>query len=394
MKIAVIGVKGLPAGQGGIERACQELYPRLVKLGHSVDLYARPSYTKKRGFYRYEYQGVQVIGLPALPFRGLDALFCSAMGSFVSSLGNYDIIHFHALGPSLFSWLPRLVSSSKIVATCHGLDWQRAKWGKLSSSIIYLGEKAAVRYADNLVVVSEDLQKYFAQTYDRDSVYIPNGPGGFAPTSEKLAYLDSLNLRPQKYLLFLGRLVPEKRPELLIEAFQKLQPQGWKLVLTGSTSNTEKYGVELRRLAKNNPNIIFTGELGGKSLAEIIRGAGLFVLPSDLEGLPLVMLEAMHEEIPVLASDIPPHKQLVGEDKGFLFKAGNLDSAVEVMQNALEQPSVRMAMAKRAKQHIVSVYNWDKIATQNLKVYTQLVLGNSSESQQALEISPQEQDAA
>ena len=384
MKIAVIGVKGLPAGQGGIERACQELYPRMVNLGHSVDLYARPSYTKEKSFYEYQYEGVRVIGLPTLPVRGIDALFSSAMGALISSLKDYDIVHFHALGPAVFSWLPCLLSRSKVVVTCHGLDWQRAKWGKLSSSFIYLGEKTAVKYADDLIVVSQYLQKYFWRTYIKKSAYIPNAPGSFDLTNKQLACLDRWNLQPRKYLLFLGRLVPEKRPELLLEAFQRLQPLGWKLVLTGSTSNTAQYVTQLQQLAENNPNIIFTGELRGQTLAEIVRGAGLFVLPSDLEGLPLVMLEAMQEEIPVLASDIPPHRQLIGQDKGFLFEAGNLDSLVDSLQRVLADPLSAREMAAKAKKHLVDVYDWDKIVRQNLNIYSQLMLGDESEIEELI----------
>lgn len=372
MKIAVIGVKGLPAGQGGIERACQELYPRLVGLGHSVDLYARPSYTKEKSFYEYQYQGVNVIGLPTLPWRGFDALFCSVIGAFVSSFKQYDIIHFHALGPAVFSWVPKMLSNSKVVVTCHGLDWQRAKWGKLSSRVIYLGEKIAVKYADRLIVVSQDLQRYFWRTYAKKSVYIPNAPGSFDSPDKECNHLQKWDLKIQKYLLFLGRLVPEKRPELLVKAFQKLQLPEWKMVLTGSTSNTAKYVTQLQQLARSNPNIIFTGELRGQALAQIVRGAGLFVLPSDLEGLPLVMLEAMQEEIPVLASDIPPHKQLIGEDKGFLFEAGNLDSLVASLRFALAEPTLAKKMAGRAKQHLVDIYNWDKISLKNLDVYFQV----------------------
>lgn len=394
MKIAVIGVKGLPARQGGIERACQELYPRLVRLGHSVDLFARPTYTKKGGFAPSDYQGVKIIDLPAIPLRGFDAFLCAAFGTLLALFGDYDVIHFHALGPALFSWLPRLLSSAKVVVTCHGLDWQRAKWGKLSSSIIYLGERATVQYADKLIVVSQDLQQYFTQTYGLNSAYIPNGAGEFAPTDGKLSYLDFLNLKPQKYFLFLGRLVPEKRPDLLIKAFQQLQPEGWKLVLTGGSSDTEKYGSNLKKLTGDNPSIIFTGELQGKCLAEIVRGAGLFVLPSDLEGLPLVMLEAMNEKIPILASDIPPHKQLIGQDKGFLFRAGSLDSMVSSLQSVLEQPDTRKERAKKAKDHISAIYNWDKIALQNLDVYSRLVSGNSIPTAELIQTLQQNRDAA
>ena len=369
MKIAVIGVKGLPAKQGGIERYCEELYPRLASQGHQVDLFARPSYTQKPWFSSSNYRGVRVICLPSIPVRGLDALFGSAIATLAATLSGYDIVHFHALGPALFSLIPRIASSAKVIVTCQGLDWQRAKWGRFSSKIIYWGEKNAVKYVHDLIVVSQDLENYFAQTYGLKAVYIPNGPGELTPSNSDLKNVRSFELSPKRYLLFLGRLVPEKRPDLLIEAFQKLSPPGWKLVLTGGNSDTKKYAERIWNLAAHNPNIIFTGELHGVRLAEIIRGAGLFVLPSDLEGLPLVMLEAMKEGIPVIASDIPPHQELIEADKGFLFQAGDFDSCVKVLQQAIEQPEVREEMAQQAQKHVLANYNWDIITTKNLEVY-------------------------
>ncbi|MEM8831643.1 MAG: glycosyltransferase family 4 protein [Cyanobacteria bacterium P01_G01_bin.19] len=378
MKIAVIGVKGLPAKQGGIERYCEELYPRLIAQGHQVDLFARPSYTKKPWFSSFYYRGVRVICLPSIPIRGLDALFGSAIATLTATFNNYDIVHFHALGPALFSVIPRLASSAKVIVTCQGLDWQRAKWGRFSSKIIYWGEKNAVKYVHALIVVSQDLKKYFAKTYGLNAVYIPNGPGELTPSDPNFQNVHSLEFTPKRYLLFLGRLVPEKRPDLLIEAFQKLSPPGWKLVLTGGTSDTKKYAEHLKSLAADNPNIVFTGELQGIRLAEIIRGAGLFVLPSDLEGLPLVMLEAMKEGIPVLASDIPPHQQLIEADKGFLFQAGEVNSCVNSLKQALDQPGLREDMAKQAQRHVLANYNWEIITAKNLEVYQTAQLGKAT----------------
>jgi glycosyltransferase involved in cell wall biosynthesis len=378
MKIAVIGVKGLPASQGGIEHYCQALYPRIVKREHSVDLYARSSYVKKPWFSVYEYQGVRVICLPSLPFRGLDALTSSGLAALVAALKGYDVIHFHALGPSLFSFIPRLLSSAKIITTCQGLDWQRGKWGKLSSSTIFLGEKMAARYADNIIVVSKALKTYFQKTYNLNSVYIPNGPGIYAKSDPNFSFVQTLGLETGKYLLFLGRLVPEKRPELLIEAFQRLNQSDWKLVLAGGNSDTDDYTAELLQIADNNPNIIFAGELKGSRLSEIVRGAGLFVLPSDLEGLPLAMLEAMREGIPVLASDIPPHRQLIEGDKpndmtaqrGLLFNAGSIISCAKVLDQGINQPEKLALMATKAQEHVKAHYDWEKITTDNLSVYS------------------------
>ena len=369
MKIAVVGAKGLPARQGGIERHCGELYPKMVAEGHSVDLFSRSSYVGKPWLSVFDYQGVRVICLPSLPLRGLDAFTNSAIAALIAGFRGYDIIHFHALGPALFSFFPRWFSSAKIIVTCHGLDWQRVKWGNFSSRIIHLGEKIAVQSAHEIVVVSKVLQFYFERTYEIKSNYITNGPGKYARSSPEFPYLKSLGVEPGRYLLFLGRLVPEKRPELLISAFQRLENSEWQLLIVGGTSGTKDYLERLVSLKNNNPNIIFTGELRGERLAEVVRGAELFVLPSDLEGLPLAMLEAMREGIPVLASDIPPHCELIGQDRGMLFKAGNIDGCCRAIETAIANPQQLAQMAKRAQTHVQTYYTWEKITVNNLALY-------------------------
>ncbi|MBD2362812.1 glycosyltransferase family 4 protein [Anabaena minutissima FACHB-250] len=377
MKIAVIGVKGLPPKQGGIEHYCAEVYPRIVEQGHSVDLFARSSYTDCRWFENYDFQGVQVISLPSFDFRGIDAFITSALGAIAASGKQYDIIHFHALGPSLFTWLSRLTAKkAKIVVTCQGLDWQRAKWGNFSSRLILAGEQAAVRFAHGLIVVSKDLQSYFLQTYDRQTVYIPNAPANYAESDPNFSYGTSLGLIEGRYILFLGRLVPEKRPDLLIEAFCKLKPPGWKLVLAGGISDTKSYVSQLLDIISENQEVLFAGELQGERLAEMVRGAGLFVLPSDVEGLPLAMLEAMREGISVMASDIPPHQQLLSEQRGILFQAGNLDSCISCLDWAVNHPQELAIMAGNAQKYVELNYSWEQITAENLKLYKTLL--NSS----------------
>lgn len=377
MKIAVIGAKGLPPKQGGIEHYCAEVYPRMAQQGHSVDLFARSSYTDCSWIDRYNFQGVQVISLPGFHLRGVDAFITSALGAIAASANNYDIIHFHALGPSLFTCLPRITNSAKVVVTCQGLDWQRAKWGSFSGSLIQSGEKAAVRFAHGLIVVSDALQSYFLQTYGRKTVYIPNAPANYGESDPNFAYGTQLNLERERYILFLGRLVPEKRPDLLVEAFRALKPAGWKLVLAGGVSDTKSFTSNLLEKVADNQNIVFAGELRGSRLWEIVRGAGLFVLPSDLEGLPLAMLEAMREGIPVLASDIPPHQQLISGGRGMLFEAGNLDSCVRSLDWAINHSEELAVMAKNAQRYVQLNYTWDHITNETLKLYTTLL--NSSE---------------
>ena len=379
MKIAVIGAKGLPPKQGGIEHYCAGVYPRMVAQGHDVDLFGRSSYTDSPAFHRHDFQGVRTISMPSLGMRGMDAFVSSAMGALMASRKHYDIIHFHALGPSLFTCLPKLATRSKIVVTCQGLDWQRDKWGKLPSRLIRLGEQAAAKYADGLVVVSDDLRQYFQRTYSRDATYIPNAPRTYAESDSSFAFGKSLGLEQGKYMVYLGRLVPEKCPDLLIQAFRKLQNTGWKLVLVGGTSDTNNFTSELQALAQNSPDIVFAGELQGARLAEIVRGAGLFTLPSNLEGLPLAMLEGMQEGLPVVASNIPPHRQLIGDDRGLLFQAGEIDSCTAALTWAINHPDEMRVMGDRGQHHVKSYYTWDQITRDNLTLYDSLLGSNVSQ---------------
>ena len=394
MRIAVIGSKGLPPHQGGIEHHCAEIYPRMVAMGHSVDLYARSSYNQarfERDFpegrlrqrsanspadirgLRNSYQGVNVITVPSIKVRGVDALACSAMSAAIALRKPYDIVHFHALGPSLFTPVTKAFSDAKVLTTCHGLDWQRAKWGAFSSRVIKTGERSAVRFADRVVVVSEALQAYFLRTYGIEAAYIENAPVTYAPSDRRFAYGRSLGLASKQYMVFLGRLVPEKRVDLLIKAFQRLGSTGWKLVLVGDTSDTGTYTAELMQLAAGNPNIVFTGELQAARLSEVVRGAGLLVLPSEVEGLPLALLEAMHEGVPTVASDIPVHAQILGRDRGLLFESGSLQSLESRLDWAIANSPQMRAMARRAGQYVRSHHNWDNITQKYVDLYGSLL---------------------
>lgn len=370
MKIAVIGGKGIPAKQGGVEHYCQELYQELAIQGHTIDLYARSNYTCTNGFSLSQWHGIRVISLPSIPISSFDALVNSFLAAICSSIIKYDIVHFHALGPSLFCWMPRLLSSAKIVVTCHGLDWQRAKWSKLGSSIIHTGERVAVANAHKIIVVSQYLQAYFQQKYGIETTYIPTAPAKYTELNTNLSYIDSLNLETGRYIIFLGRLVPEKRPDLLIKAFQLLDTCDWKLVLVGDTSGTDDFKLNLT--ANKSDKIIFTNMLTGSSLSEIVRNAGLLVLPSDLEGFPLVLLEGMREGIPVLASDIPPHRQIIGQDRGSMFKAGDLQSLVFNLGKALSQIEELKDKAQKAREYVNANYSWKKVSYANLVLYGKL----------------------
>jgi glycosyltransferase involved in cell wall biosynthesis len=369
MRIAVIGAKGLPPRQGGIEHYCAEVFPRLVAKGHSVDLFAQSAYTGFSWFDRYTYRGVNIKTLPSFGVEGMDTLCSSALASLLTVRPRYDVVHFHALGPGLFSLLPRLATNSKVVVTCHGLDWQREKWGWLSGRLIRLGEQASVRFAHEITVVSADLQNYFAKTYDRSTTFIPNAPAAYTESDPTFSYVRSLGAEPGKYIVFLGRLVPEKCPDLLIQAFQSIQAKDWKLILVGGKATADLFSTKLFQLAATNRNVIFAGELRGDRLAEVMRGAGLFTLPSNLEGSPLALLEAMRENIPVIASDIEPHQELIQADKGLLFERGNPVALQNCINWALSHPSQMKIMAERAHKEILLNYTWERVAAQTLRLY-------------------------
>ena len=373
MKIAVIGCKGLPPHEGGIEHHSAEIYSRIVTKGHLIDLFARSSYTGVSWRDPSEFQGVRIVSLPGSRFNGVDALVNSAISTVASSLRRYDIVHFHALGPSLWLWLPYLITRSKIIVTCHGLDWQRGKWGKFSSLLIRLGELVAVRFAHRIIVVSEDLQLYFRQAYGRETIYIGNAPARYAESDLSFSYGTSLGLNKSRYILFLGRVVPEKCPGLLITAFQQLQLEGWKLVIAGGIADDSAFAKDLLRLAAGRTDIVFTGELRGSQLAEIVRNAGIFMLPSALEGLSLALLEAMHEKVPVIASDLPIHQTLIGKERGLLFRTHDLESCMSKLEWAVQHFPQMEVMASKAQSYVKKHHNWDHVVIEHLAVYQQVL---------------------
>lgn len=378
MRIAVIGSKGLPPRQGGIEHHCAEIYSRMAEKGHYVELFARTSYHHLAWNKRYLYGDVQVSNLPSIPMKGVDALVNSGIAAMIASLQQFDIVHFHALGPAVFSWIPRLLSpGTKVVVTCHGLDWQRAKWGRFSTGLLKLGERVAVDNAHGIGVVSEDLQRYFLKRYCCQTICIGNAPASYQASDPELSFVRSQGLKKDRYILFLGRLVPEKRPDLLIRAFAKLRSKHWKLAFVGGASDTSPYFESLKDLAHADPNVLFCGELQGALLAEMVRGAGLFVLPSEMEGLPLALLEAMRERIPVVASDIPAHRQLLGVDRGLWFEEGSVEACRATLAWAMQNPDFMEQTAHRAQHYVQKNYTWDAITANWLAFYGE-TLGISS----------------
>lgn len=369
LKIAMVGLRGLPATYGGIERHVEEIGARLVDRGHSVTAFVRPDYSAGTTSHR----GVRCVSLPTVKEKHLEATVHSAVASLATVGRGYDIVHFHALGPGLFSPIPKYLTRAKVVQTIHGLDDQRGKWGGGAQKVLRLARATSTRVPDELVVVSRELQRVYREEHTRDSVYIPNGH----PEPRRMPagpVLDRLGLEPKGYLLFLGRLVPEKDPLGLIEAFASVETN-LKLVIVGGSSNTDEYVGRLHRAAERDPRVVMPGYLFGDELAEVMTHAQVFVQPSLLEGLPITMLEAAAYGLPVVASDIPAHREIIIMDGPGrrTFSAGDPLSLSEALRAELSDPLGGSLGASSLTAEVAAHYNWDKATDALEDLYYQQV---------------------
>ena len=280
MKVAYIGQKGLPASYGGVERHVEELAARVAAAGHQVVVYNRSHYNPQApGRYR----GVEVVTLPSLATKHLDAITHVAVCSAHAMAHGADLVHYHAIGPALLSWMPRLRGAASVV-TVHGRDWQRPKWGAFASLALRGGEWAAMHAPDETIVVSRSLADELAARYGRPARCIPNGI--VLEEGDDPGVLDGLGIEPQGYVLFASRLVPEKGAHYLIEAWRQLDTD-LSLVMAGDSSFSADYVASLRAGCVDE-RVVFPGYVYGRSLATLFRNAALFVLPSDVEGLPIM----------------------------------------------------------------------------------------------------------
>ena len=367
----MIGQKHIPSREGGVEIVVEELSTRMVKKGYHVIVYNRKSkhaMDKKQKITNItNYKGVELKYALTIDKKGLAAMTSSFFGSLQILFSKADVVHYHAEGPCAMIPLIKFFSKKKIVATIHGLDWQRAKWGSgFASKYIKFGEKMAAKYADEIIVLSNNVQEYFKNTYNRKTNFIPNGvnkPQILKPDIIKKKY----KLKKEDYILFLGRIVPEKGIHYLIEAFNKIDTNK-KLVIAGGASDTDSYYSELKEKAKANKNIIFTGFVQGQELEELYSNAYIYCLPSDLEGMPLSLLEAMSYGLCCLTSDIKECSDVIA-DKGKTFLKSNVDDLTSKIQQLLADENLVKKYKKESQNYILEKYNWDDIVEKTLQLY-------------------------
>ena len=373
LHIAMLGHKHMLSREGGIEIVVKELAARMSARGHHVVAYDRNTHhvSGEEIEKKTEYEGVKIIPVWTIEKKGLAAMTSSLAAAWKAAWSKADVIHIHAEGPAAMCGLVRFLwkirgKERKLIVTVHGLDWARAKWGGFASKYIKFGEKQAVKYADEIIVLSRGVQEYFKTTYDRDTVFIPNGVS--RPEKREADEIKKLwNLEKDGYVLFLGRIVPEKGLRYLVEAWKGVKTDK-KLVIAGGSSDTEGFMTELKDLSAGDERIVFTGFQQGHILEELYSNCYIYCLPSDLEGMPLSLLEAMSYGNCCLVSDIAECTEVV-EDKAAVFRKSDVSDLTRVLQELLDSPETVERYKTEAADYITEKYNWDDVVDKTLELY-------------------------
>ena len=371
MRIAMIGQRGVPATFGGVERHVEEIGARLVEEGHEVVVFCRKGYAETEPA---TYRGIRLVHQHTINSKHLETLVASATAALATVGRGYDVVHFHAVGPGLFSPVVRLLTRARIVQTIHGLDAERAKWSAGASMLLRLGTWLSAKVPHATIVVSKALQDIYRARYGRETVHIVNGTAEVTrrPAS---AITQRWGLTQGSYLLSVGRLVPEKALDDLLRAFAQV-PGDVRLVIAGGSNHTDEYVSQLQELAAADPRVMMAGYVYGDELAELYSNAAAFVLPSLLEGLPLTLLEAASYGCAVVASDIPPHVEVIGTSRPgvLLFPAGDVDALAKALNEALEEPAEdARAGASALSERVRSDFTWERATADTQALYERLL---------------------
>lgn len=359
LKIAMFGIKGIPL-PAGAEVVAEELGSRLVQRGHEVLVYVRPQYTPEN---TREYRGLRLVHLPSIPSKNLDAITHSFLCSLAVVKEKPDVVHIHSTGNSIFALWLRLFKIPVIVQS-HGLDWQRAKWGKLAKMYLKMTDYTTVHFPDAVTVVSMKLKRYYESKYKREVVYIPNGVNlGFRVKANEIR---RFGLEGNDYIFFGARFVPEKGAHYLIEAYKSLSECSKKLVIAGDGQKNDRYVESLKKHAGDK--IIFPGFVRDVLLQEFLSNAYFYVLPSEIEGLSTGLLEAMGYGNCVLVSDIEENLEAIG-NAGISFKNKSVQDLREKLSFLLANPRIVEQYKELAVKRVSELYNWDQITDQFEQLY-------------------------
>jgi glycosyltransferase involved in cell wall biosynthesis len=368
MRIAMIGSRGIPAASGGIEQVVERLGSALVQRGHSVTVFTRRNYAP--GSQR-AYAGMERRVLGTIGTKHLDAIVHTGLST-VAALRGFDVLHYHALGPGLLTPLPRVLAPrTAVVQTVHALDWQREKWGLAARHVLRIGERMSVVAPHALMVPSPALVDHFRSAYHSNPTLIPN-PVGRIEHRPARWIRSRFGLEPNGYLLFVGRLTPEKQVDLLLRAFRRIGTD-LRLVIVGDSSYTDEYVTSLRNLAADDERVVMTGAVHGEPLAELLTNAYAFVSPSSLEGSPSTVLEAISAGLPIVASDIAPHVELLASADGAarLHTVGSEESLTASMQDLMASRAEAKAKMEACRSKLLAGRSPEDVAEQTEAVYAQ-----------------------
>jgi glycosyltransferase involved in cell wall biosynthesis len=360
MKIVVTGTRGIPNILGGIETHCEELFPLIAGKGFDVTLIRRKRYANDT---LTEYKGVKLVDISAPLKKVFEAIIHTTKAIWMAKFKLHaDVLHIHAVGPASLVPFARLLGL-KVVFTHHGPDYNRKKWGKIARFALRLGERLGVRYANEVIVISNVINDLIKKKYNRtDAHVIYNGVSAPVFISQQ-DYLNELGIRSQQYLFAMGRFVPEKNFHQLITAFASIPQDKIQLVLAGDADFEDTYSKKLKKLADQN-GVVLPGFVKGEKLQTLLTHAQAFVLPSSHEGLPISLLEAMSYRLPVVVSDILANKE-VGLDENVYFRVGDEAQLTAHLKDMMEKPPHRI-------QYPMENYQWETIAEQTAEVYKRL----------------------
>ncbi len=378
MKIAFIGQKGIPAHSGGVEKHVERLAVSMAKMGHEVTVYARPHYLKSR---IKTFQGVTLVCLPSIRTKHLDALSHTFVATLHALFQSYDVVHFHSIGPSIFSVFIRIFRPDiRVVATFHSRDYFHQKWNWFARACLHGAEWITCTLPEKTIVISKTLAEYAEATYHKAFVMIPNGAD--VHVSEKTDYLKELGLKEGRYILSVSRLVRHKGIHYLIKAFQALKEtselpgNGWKLVIVGTHAETKEYAEYLKFLSTDDTDILLVGEQSGEPLAQLYTHAGIFVQPSEDEGLSLALLEALGYGLPCVVSDIPANLEAI-QQCGVSFASKNILDLKQKLSSLINRPDIMQLLSRLARERAQAEYDWQAIAQRTVNVYEELLTQKS-----------------